>query len=126
MTGSVARRPDDLESSITQRNHVSVCKVFVGLRQRIVHPCTHPRRPHPFYRIFIDWKAVSHEEFARFGSRRGWSEGQHSVDSLHLERVQQSRRLAALLDCSGGPEMVDMMMRPYHQVQVLYLDPDLS
>src|SRR5208283_1353116 len=67
MTGSVARRPDDLERAIPNRDEVAVIEEPVGLRERIVHVGPEPHWTHPFRRMLVDREAMCAEEFHRVG-----------------------------------------------------------
>src|SRR5271167_602756 len=109
----MARRPNHFELAVADFDHVMIIDVLVGLRDRPVHRCTHPRGAHPGWIELLDRKSVARKERARFGAvvRRHLAEFDHAARTLGLEPMNVRNRVTAATDLTRRAEVINMMMR---------------
>src|ERR1700684_156964 len=122
----MAWRPDHFELAVTDFDHVMIIDVLVGLRDRPVHRCAHPRGTHSGWIELLDRKSVASKERARFGTvvRRHLAELDHAARALGLEPMNVRNRMTAATNLAGRAEVINMMMRCDDRVEIFNLDAE--
>src|SRR5580693_3423128 len=120
----MARRPDHFELAVANFYHVMIVDVLVGLRDRRVHRCAHPRGAHTGWIELLDRKSVPGEERARLGAvvRRHLAEFDHAARARGLEPMNLRDRVTAATNLAVRAEVINMMMRRHDRVEMFNLD----
>src|SRR5271156_2725662 len=122
----MSRRPDNFELAVADFDHVMIVDVLVGLRDRAVHRCAHPRGAHAGWIELLDRKSVAGKERARFGTvvRCHLAELYHAACALGLEPMNVRNRVTAATNLAGRAEVINMMMRRDDCVEIFDLDAE--
>src|SRR5580704_75761 len=118
--------PDNFELSVADFDHVMIVDVLVGLRDRPVHRCAHPRGAHSGWIELLDRKSVAGKKCARFGTvvRRHLAELDHAARALGLEPMNMRNRVTAATNLAGRAEVINMMMGRDDRVEIFDLDAE--